>query len=199
MYLQEHLLGGSFFSVKLKSQSLSLQFYYTAKSLSHGFCNQAYNQKFFRAREVSWNLGTSTNISSKTQDRSVGKNFGIFFSQILLKLHFEQKNLTQRWIKSGPFFQNQGTFFYFQKRAREASSPASPASCTPGYQLFLKFRKISCKISFKYLNTDVNTDADAEMPMPRFPRFPNDQHIEKIRLSQEFILTSSCIELSFFL
>ena len=40
------------------------------------------------------------------------------------------ENLTQRWIQSGPLFQNQGTFFDFQKRAGEASAPSLP-SCAP--------------------------------------------------------------------
>ena len=34
---------------------------------------------------------------------------------------FLMENLTQRWTQSGPLFQNQGTFFDFQIRAREAS------------------------------------------------------------------------------
>ena len=33
------------------------------------------------------------------------------------------ESLIQRWIQLGPFFQNQGTFFYFQKRAGKASPP----------------------------------------------------------------------------
>ena len=39
-------------------------------------------------------------------------------------------NLIQTWIQSGLFFQNQGTFFDFQKRTGEAFLP-SPPSCTP--------------------------------------------------------------------
>ena len=35
------------------------------------------------------------------------------------------ENLTQRWIQSGPFFQNQGTFFDSQKRAGEPP-PGAP-------------------------------------------------------------------------
>ena len=41
------------------------------------------------------------------------------------------ENLTQRWIKSGPVFQNKDTFFYFQKMAGEASSPRTPSPPTP--------------------------------------------------------------------
>ena len=35
------------------------------------------------------------------------------------------EDLTQGWTKLGPFFQNQGNFFYFQKRTGEASPPSS--------------------------------------------------------------------------
>ena len=37
--------------------------------VSGGLRMQARNQKLFRAREVSWNLGTSKNISSKRQEK----------------------------------------------------------------------------------------------------------------------------------
>ena len=36
------------------------------------------------------------------------------------------KNLTQRWIQSGPFFQKSGHFFRFSERAGEAS-PLQPS------------------------------------------------------------------------
>ena len=35
------------------------------------------------------------------------------------------ENLPQGWIQSGSFFQNQGTFFNFQKRAGEVSPPVA--------------------------------------------------------------------------
>ena len=41
------------------------------------------------------------------------------------KSTFFMENLTQRWTLSGPFYQNQGNFFNFQKRAGEAC-PLSP-------------------------------------------------------------------------
>ena len=53
---------------------------------------QARNQKFFRAREIFRNLDTLINISLKAEKKSITeKNFSQedFFSQILLKLHFE--------------------------------------------------------------------------------------------------------------
>ena len=40
------------------------------------------------------------------------------------------EDLTQGWIELGPFFQNQGTFFDFQKRAGDAP-PSSPRPLLP--------------------------------------------------------------------
>ena len=59
---------------------------------------QTRSQKFLRAGEVSWNYGTSTNISLK----------------------YQKKSRTQ----TGLFFQNQSNFFDFQKRAGEVSPPS---------------------------------------------------------------------------
>ena len=39
------------------------------------------------------------------------------------------ENLTQRWTQSGPFFQNQGTFFDFYKKGSEGFLP--PPCCVP--------------------------------------------------------------------
>ena len=92
--------------------------------LGHGlqcyFLIQARNQKFFKAEEVLWNQGTSITISSKTHERkALLGNLVEFFLQDTVKTTFQMKNLTQRWTQSGPFFQNQGTFFDFLKRTGE--------------------------------------------------------------------------------
>ena len=44
-----------------------------------------------------------------------------FFFLDTLKTTSSMEKITQRWIQSGLFFQNQGTFFDFQKRAGETS------------------------------------------------------------------------------
>ena len=64
------------------------------------------------------------------------------------------ENLTQRWIKSGPVFQNKDTLFYFQKMAGEASSPRTPPpphspSCAP--ELPAICLEIIFKLRFLYL------------------------------------------------
>ena len=57
------------------------------------------------------------------------ENFLMFFLLDTLKTAFWIENLTQIWIQSGPFFfENQGTFSDFQKRAVKASPPPSCAS-----------------------------------------------------------------------
>ena len=72
--------------------------------------NQARNQKFFRAGEVSSNLDISINISPKTQEKkaSQGKILEFFLLETL-KTTFLIENLAQRWIQSRPFFKNRGT------------------------------------------------------------------------------------------
>ena len=56
------------------------------------------------------------------------------------------ENLTQRWIKSGPFFQNKGSFFDFQKRAGEVSPPSPLNVCLGFYMLAtLAFNELSVR------------------------------------------------------
>ena len=76
-------------------------------------CHQVRNQKFFRAGEILWNLGTSINISYKAQEKK-----GNFFLLDTLKTTFWMENLTQRWIQSGTFFTKSGHFFLFSKKGR---------------------------------------------------------------------------------
>lgn len=75
-----------------------------------------------------------------------GKSFAVFFSKILLNLHFKWRCKPQMHTnrvlffqnqdtflqKRVPFLQNQGTFFHFQKLAGE-TFPLFPASCSPEY------------------------------------------------------------------
>ena len=85
--------------------------------LGHGiqfyFLMHVRNQEFFKAWEVSWNQGTSINISSKTHEKRP------CWEKDTVKTTLRMKNLTQRWTQSRPFFQNQGTFFDFLKRTGE--------------------------------------------------------------------------------
>ena len=96
------------------------------------FSLQTHNQKFFSAGEVLWSQGTLIKVSSKKhkKKRSRRENFGNFFPQLLLKLHFEW-NIQKDGRNQGLFFQNQGTFYDFQKRAGEASPTFPPRSCAP--------------------------------------------------------------------
>ena len=93
---------------------------------------QTRNKKSFWAGEVLWNQSTSINLSSKTQEKKVPQGkFWSFFSQILSKLRFEWKIQPKDGHNQSLFFQNQGTFFDFQKRAGEASPP--PTLVAPGF------------------------------------------------------------------
>ena len=77
--------------------------------------------------EVSWNKSTSVKVPSKIQEKKAGKISECFLLDTL-KTKFWMVNLTQGWTESGPFLQNQVTFFHFHNRAREAS-PLPPPSC----------------------------------------------------------------------
>ena len=60
-----------------------------------------------------------------TKKSPAWKNFGVFFSKILLKLHFKW-NLTHRCTQTGHFlWKIRALFFYFQKKAGE-TLPALP-------------------------------------------------------------------------
>ena len=76
--------------------------------------NQTLNQTFFRAGKLSWNLGNSINISSKTQDKK-------YLQEKRLEIFPLDTLKTPRWIQSGTFFQNQFTLFNFHKRGGESS------------------------------------------------------------------------------
>ena len=52
-----------------------------------------------------------------------------FFLLDTLKATFLMESLTQRRTQSRPFFQNQGTFFDFQKGTGEASLPPPLVLC----------------------------------------------------------------------
>ena len=84
------------------------------------FLMQLWKKKYFKVGKVSWNQGTSINISSKTHNRKalLGK-ISEFLLKDTVKNTFPMKNSTQRWTQSGPFYQNQGTFFDFLKRTGE--------------------------------------------------------------------------------
>ena len=61
-------------------------------------------------------------VKNTKKEGPAGKIWHIFLLDTL-KTTFWMEQITQWWIQPGPFFQNQDTFFYFQKRAGEASSP----------------------------------------------------------------------------
>ena len=111
-------MTSSYYSKIRSTQNKGVTFLFC---LGHGlqcyFLMQTRNQKFFKAEEVSWNQGTSINISSKTHERKtlLGKILE-FFLQDTVKTTFRIKNLIQRWTQSGLFFQ--GHFFRFFKKDR---------------------------------------------------------------------------------
>ena len=103
-------MGVGLKNVRIQIKRWGLNNYYNA---------QGCNQNFFRAGEVSWNQGTLINISLKKQKKKgpAWKNWEFFLLDTLITVPWI-KILTQRWIKSGSFFD-------FRKRAGEAS-PLSP-------------------------------------------------------------------------
>ena len=124
--------------------------------LGHGiqcyFLMQALKQEFFKIGEVSWNWGTSINISSKTLKRTalLGKILE-YFLQDTVKTTLRTKNLTQRWTQRRPFFQNQGTFFDFLKKFVLCFS-GSP------YTLFTKMLLLFCiSLLKRFICRRVNT------------------------------------------
>ena len=60
-----------------------------------------------------------SNEKIKMKKGPAGKHFEVFFSYILLKLHFEWKIWPKDMHNKCLFFQNQGTFFNVQKRTEE--------------------------------------------------------------------------------
>ena len=92
---------------------------------------QALRKRFFRAGEVSWNKGTSINISLKTDKKrkSSWGNISGFFLLDAPKITFWMEHLILRWALSRPFLQKLGTFFDLQKWVGE-TSPTFP-SCAP--------------------------------------------------------------------
>ena len=94
--------------------------------------------KVFGAEHVSWNSGTSINISCTTHKRRAPpiKIFVFFFSKILFKLYLKNESLTDAH-KQDNFFQNQRIFCLFSRKDREGF-PSHPASCAPKLIYFLK-------------------------------------------------------------
>ena len=96
--------------------------------LSKKLLFQASNQKSFKAGEVSRNLGTSVNISSKTlAEKALQEKFLELFLLDTLKTEY-------KWIQSGSFFPNQGTFFDFQKWVGETFQSLPLPSCSPVFR-----------------------------------------------------------------
>ena len=89
-----------------------------------------HNKEFLWVGEGSWNQGAFINVLLKyTREKTSQRKIWEFFLLNNLKITPWVENLTQRWTKWGPFFfQNQGTFFNFEKKAGEASSPPSWSS-----------------------------------------------------------------------
>ena len=101
-------------------------------------CLYACNQKFFRAGEVSWNQGTSINISSKTKEKRPHRE--MFYSprypyKYILNGQFNSKMNTIR-----AFFPKSGHFFQFLKVERGGLTPLlsyMPVSVTLYVSIFL--------------------------------------------------------------
>ena len=67
-------------------------------------------------------------VKNTRKEGPTGKNFA-FFSLDTLKTTFRMEKITQSWIQSGPFFQNQGTFLDFEKKGKRdfPTSSLAPA------------------------------------------------------------------------
>ena len=104
--------------------------------------------EIFQSRGGFVELGHFDKLSSKTYE----KHFGAFSPRNswnhILNWRFNPRMETIR-----AFFQNQGTFFNFQKRALEASSP-SPPSYASKHKHFDKYLRKYLKLnSFKMYDT----------------------------------------------
>ena len=99
--------------------------------------------EFSRAGEVLRNLGTSINLSSKTQEKKAtqGKNLDIFLLDTL-KTKFWLEDLTQGWTELGHFFPKSGHFFWFSKKIMEGFPSLPPP-------LVARLKPYSCKQCWK--------------------------------------------------
>ena len=110
---------------------------------------QAHRQEFFWAEQVSWNRGTSINISCTPYKRRApqGKIF-LFFSKIFLNLN---DSLTHRCSQTGQYFPKLLIFVYFQKRqGKPRTLPLF--SCTPKLIHFLKIGWYNTNFFFKTMS-----------------------------------------------
>ena len=110
--------------------------------LQCNFLKQARNQKFFKAGEVSWNQGTSINISSKIHERKA----------LLRKISNEKFNPKIHTIRT--FFTKLEHFFRFSKRTGEELCVSHWFS----YTLFTKTLLLFCiSLSKRFICRRVNT------------------------------------------
>ena len=104
--------------------------------------------EIFQSRRGFVELGHFDKLSSKTQE----KHFGAFFPRNSWN-HILNRRFNPRMETIRAFFQNQGTFFNFQKRALEPSSPSLP-SCASEHKHFDKYLRKYLKLnSFKMYDT----------------------------------------------
>ena len=81
-----------------------------------------------------------------------GKNLELFL-QNTVKTTFRIKNLTQRWIQSGPFFAKLGHFFEFSKKDRRGIMFLTEFCCT----LFTKTLLLFCISLLSFIYRSGNT------------------------------------------
>ena len=131
-----------FGDIRVWSQRTLLNFYWVSILFYILITNiswQARNQEFFRAGEVSWNEGTSINVSCEAHKRkALQRKIFVFFLQDALKITFQLRILThgytqtgQIFPKSGHFFAKSGLFFSIFKKRLGRPPPILPASCSP--------------------------------------------------------------------
>ena len=87
--------------------------------------------EIFQRRGSFVELGQFDKFFVKHTKKRAGKNFEGFSLLDTVKVIFRKEDSTQEWTQLGLFFQNQDTFFDFQKKAGGGLLP-QPPGCTPG-------------------------------------------------------------------
>ena len=103
----------------LLSKLLPYQAYQTTQAAFWNLYFQVRNQKFFKAREVSWNKRTSINISFTTNERKAPqRNILELFLLDTSKAALEMGNINHWWTQSGLFFPKSGNLFSMFKKVQ---------------------------------------------------------------------------------
>ena len=125
--------------------------------MGSAFCKQARNQEFFRAGELSWNLGILININLQyKKEKPHREKISDFFCLETIKNSILNENFTHRCPKSGHFFSKLAQFYpIFEKGQGRLPPPPPPSSYAhnliqfEGVDLFYRNVQFGCILALK--------------------------------------------------